>query len=569
MLSLLLKNKLNIFLLGFTRGRPGKRAGRIIGTAIGIIIFSLVLFYSAKLINFVYDKLDIILADTILNIALDYAFGIIFIFILFTGIATTLYILYLSEDMELLLSLPISYRTVFTYKYIEAVTANSYLFLIAGFPFLIAYGITSEFPFFYYPALLIIYISVISLPTSFGVLIGMIIARYISPSRAKEIIAIVGGLLGVIIWLSSQIMPRYVENLAPELRLMGVEDIQQYIIALFDKPFLKVLPSTWGSNALFYIHNGNYGQFALNFISITAVSGLLMFLCIALSKKIYYTGWSGASQVTGGTITGKKRGKKVEIASSRKQGFSFFSGANYLIIKDFKVLIRDTHRVIRVMMPVVMFIFIFFWSFSSQVDAGEINFFIKIETMIVLLFPMLVSGFVNVNLSGSNIGGEGLKFWILKTSPVPAKRILRTKIIFSSCITALLGCIIMIIFYLLYKPGILTLIGGLILMVLFSWGDSLICTSVGTFFPVFKPSQSNKNSVSFIGGLLILIFFILYVAFFGGVITGSLILANFLGWTELTAFLIILVIEILVNILLHNILINISAHRLNSIEWKY
>ncbi|MBE3088908.1 MAG: hypothetical protein IMZ41_01375, partial [Actinobacteria bacterium] len=92
MLNLLIRNRLNIILLGYTRDEPKKKAGRIIGTLIVIIIFSLILFYSTKLISLISNKLDMELANIIFDIALDYAFAIIFIFIIFTGIATSLYI---------------------------------------------------------------------------------------------------------------------------------------------------------------------------------------------------------------------------------------------------------------------------------------------------------------------------------------------------------------------------------------------------------------------------------------------------------------------------------------------
>ena len=66
MLSLLLKNRLNITILGYTRDEPKKKAGRIIGTILGVAIFSLILYYSARFISFIYNKLDTGLANTIL-----------------------------------------------------------------------------------------------------------------------------------------------------------------------------------------------------------------------------------------------------------------------------------------------------------------------------------------------------------------------------------------------------------------------------------------------------------------------------------------------------------------------
>ncbi|HJX01865.1 MAG TPA: hypothetical protein VJ348_01670, partial [Candidatus Humimicrobiaceae bacterium] len=256
MLNLLLKNRLNTIFLGYTRDEPKKKAGRIIGTLISILIFALILYYSSRFISFIYGRLDTGLANAIFDIAFDYIFLVIFIFILFTGVATSLYILYSSRDLELLLSLPIKYRTVFIYKYIEALIANSYLFFMVIVPVLISFGITSKLPLAYYPSMIIVFIAVVSIPTSLGVLIGMAAVRLINPNRAKEILAFIGGLFGLLIWLSIQLITRYGENLAPQLRSMSVEDIKVYITAVFNKPFLKFFPSTWGSNTLFYLHNG-------------------------------------------------------------------------------------------------------------------------------------------------------------------------------------------------------------------------------------------------------------------------------------------------------------------------
>jgi len=394
MLSLLLKNRLNTIFLGYTRDEPKKKAGRIIGTLTSILIFALILYYSFRFITFIYNRLDTGLANTIFDIALDYIFLIIFIFILFTGVATGLYILYLSRDLELLLSLPIRYRTVFIYKYLEALIANSYLFFIVIMPFLISYGITSRLPLAYYPSVIIVFISVVSIPTSLGVLIGMAAVRLINPNRAKEILAFIGGLFGLLIWLSSQLIARFSENLAPQLKSMSIEDIKQYITAVFSKPFLKFFPSTWGSNTLFYLHNGNYNQFGLNFSLIAVTSVLLIFLCIVISQRIYYTGWSSSSQVS--ARTGFRRARvegERKTDEDGRYGRSLFSGVNYIMIKDLKIISRDARRLLNIFLPVFMFTFIFFWTISGNInERRDIVFFLPLRIIIFLFFPLLVSG---------------------------------------------------------------------------------------------------------------------------------------------------------------------------------
>jgi len=152
---------------------------------------------------------------------------------------------------------------------------------------------------------------------------------------------------------------------------------------------------------------------------------------------------------------------------------------------------------------------------------------------------------------------------------VHSKKILRTKIIFSSAVTALFGSFIVIVFYFVYRPEIIYLILGLLLLVLFCWGDSVIGTSIGTFFPVFKPSLSRKSNVSFLGGILNFIFFALYLFIFSGIIIGAMFLGYYFSLSNVIIFAVILVLELLINLVLYNVLINISAYKLNSIEWKY
>jgi hypothetical protein len=218
-----------------------------------------------------------------------------------------------------------------------------------------------------------------------------------------------------------------------------------------------------------------------------------------------------------------------------------------------------------------MFIFIFFWTISGNInERGDIVFLLPLKILIFLFFPLLVAGMVNQNISGNSIGGEGLQFWILKISPVHTKKLLRTKIILSTILTILCGGIVMVIFYFVYKPGLAYLIFGLILLILFSWGDSVIGTSISTFFPVFKTNQSsNRNNISFVGGILNLILFFIYILFFAGIVIGLLFLADYLNWSNLISFPIIIALEVILNLILYNILINLSTYRLNALEWKY
>ena len=148
-----------------------------------------------------------------------------------------------------------------------------------------------------------------------------------------------------------------------------------------------------------------------------------------------------------------------------------------------------------------------------------------------------------MNVSGNNIGGEGLSFWIMKASPVSIKKFLQIKIYYSSIISIACGVIGIIILYITLRPGPLYLVSGFFLLVLFSWGESIIGTSIGSFFPEFKPVQTSKSNITFTGGLLTFISFAVYLLVFGGIAIGVLFAGSFFSWPELVSFPVIVAIE--------------------------
>ena len=143
------------------------------------------------------------------------------------------------------------------------------------------------------------------------------------------------------------------------------------------------------------------------------------------------------------------------------------------------------------------------------------------------------------------------------------------KVIYSFIISIVCGITGMIILYFILRPGPLYMILGFFLLILFSWGVSTIGTSIGAYFPEFRPIQSSKSNITFLGGLLTFIFFIVYLLVFAGIVIGVLFAGEYFSWPGLVSALIILASELVVILILYNVLVNLSAYRLNRLEWKY
>lgn len=127
----------------------------------------------------------------------------------------------------------------------------------------------------------------------------------------------------------------------------------------------------------------------------------------------------------------------------------------------------------------------------------------------------------------------------------------------------------MIVLYFALKPGPAYLILGFFLILLFSWSEAIVGTSIGSFFPEFKPIQSSKSNITFLGVMLILISLIVYLLIFSSIVIGVLYAGSYFSWPSLVSFPIIIALEFIIALILYNVLVNLSAYRLNRLEWKY
>jgi ABC-2 type transport system permease protein len=569
MLSILIKNKLKTLSHSIASGTVRQKTGKIAGYTVAVVFFISVLYYSNKLINFLYSSLSKDMTELILNKAAILLLSAGFIFVLLTGIATTLFTMFLSKDLNFLMSLPINRRIVFVYKYLESYFVNSLIIFVVLLPFLVTYGYSSVSRIAYYPVMIISLMLLFSLPTSFGILIGMAAVRIINPNRAREILGVVGGLVGLVFFIGSQAIPRFLENNINSLAQTNPSSIVGLIDRVLNKTFLKFLPSTWAANTISSTHGVKGIPFLMNFTFLFIASILLFLVCIYAADRIYYSGWASASQFLINRV--RKRGLKTDSSGSRLKIFK--GNIFYIMVKDFKLLYRDLRKIIQIIIPVFMLIFIFLYSILGKKNGlPPVNIiFMDLKILIFLTFPLLISGFVNIGVSGNSIGAEGLRYWILKVSPFSTKNLLKVKIFFGSIISSVSGILACVITYFAIKPGNISfLFLGFLSIIIYSYGFSTVAVSIGAIFPEFKPEYQKKNNVTSLGSILLLVSMVVYFIISAGIIISGFAMVYFLKISNFIAiFLIPFILEVIIVLILYNTILRLASSSLSKIEWKY
>ena len=162
----------------------------------------------------------------------------------FSNIVTALSNFYLSEDLELLLSLPISRVQLHASRLLETMLQSSWMVLSLATPILISYGLVYQADLNYYAMLFLVLGSFIVIPSSLGVLCASILVSVFPARKIREALVLVGVLTLVFIFILLRWMKP--ERLASS---ENFESVAAYVAEL-QTPIPVLAPPQWASEVL-------------------------------------------------------------------------------------------------------------------------------------------------------------------------------------------------------------------------------------------------------------------------------------------------------------------------------
>src|SRR4051812_33117223 len=213
-----------------------------------------------------------------------------------TSFTTVLSSLYLSGDMDMLLAAPVPMRAVFVVKFFGGLLVPYLLLFFLLGPFLLGFGQGLGWNAAFFVTAVVVLLMLPLLPTGVGALLVMAVVRVIPARRAREIVGVIGGMVGISWYVFSQ----FSNQLAPRVANARMLDY----LRRFDNP---LLPSAWAGRALAAAGAGDWTRLAL-YGGLFAVLSIGCFtLCIALAERLYYARWANMSTPGG---RGRPRNKK-------------------------------------------------------------------------------------------------------------------------------------------------------------------------------------------------------------------------------------------------------------------
>lgn len=428
--------------------------------------------------------------------------------------------LYLSGDMDLLLVAPVPMRAVFVVKFFDGLIGQ-YLILAALLgPVLIGFGQGMGYGPLYLICAVLVLLLLPLLPAGLGALLMMGVVRVVPARRAREIIGLIGGLIGISFYVVSQLG----REIAPAVA--RPESLEAILASNF-----PLLPSAWAGRALLAAGEGDMLTL-LVFGGLFLASSLAVFGgCLLLAERLYYAGWSNMATQGGRQRRGPQAADARESpAALRSLGRLLPRQSLAIFQKDLRLFFRDLRNLQQLIFPIAL---AGIWTFnlltnplSADVSADLPGWAARMRDLASGGIALFICISVSNAIAGPSIGREGKAYWQLKLAPISPLNLLLGKFALAYLPYPTIGTLLVLLLAILSGGGPAAIIEQWLLLLLVGLGSTAVSLGLGASFPRLS-WENPQQQVGWQAGCLGAIIYPLYVLLTLGLVIGAGLLGSF------------------------------------------
>ena len=349
------------------------------------------------------------IADAVARRSLEGLFTILAAGVAFSVLTTAIATLFRSQDLVLLLSLPVRPNRVFQLKTVETFVTSAALPALFTLPVVLALGVERGAPPVFYLASASSVLSLYALPVALGAGIALLLVRVAPAGRVEEVASAASVALaaGVILALRA-LRPERLTALDPAEFEALLRDIGSFELPWF--------PPTWASDAVFAALDGRWVPAT---VVLPALALLVLFAVGRLAAWAYRAGWIRTVEGTARRRDVRRRG-----AAWWERGLAAFGRTGAVIAKDTRLLWRDPAQWSQLLVLVALAGVYLVSTASIAVDLQRFRDAMGALNLVFIGF--LLAG-VGVRIAFPAVSLEGEGYWLLRTSPLPAWRVVAAK----------------------------------------------------------------------------------------------------------------------------------------------
>ena len=404
----------------------------------------------------------------------------LFVMLCFSNVITALSTYFLSEDLELVLSLPLSRVTFHYARLVDTFVQSSWMMVLFGLPVFLAYGLRIGAGPSFYVALVVAIPALLLIATNIGVFFATVLVNVFPARRTRELMVLMGVLFVAALFM-------LLRSLRPE-RLVNAQEFESLAAYLAEMqiPAPALFPPRWASEVL--TATLLYSPFPWMEL------GLLVTGALATSALARWTtawgfdgGWARAQEARAARFYRTDVFERITAVLP--------VAWRAIVGKEMRVFVRDPSQ----------------WS-QVFLLAGVCGIYlVSIQTLPMDAFrgPTLlgvkrVVSFLNLGMGGfvmsaiaarfqfTAVSREGRSWWLLRGAPIDPTTMLRAKSVLGLVPMILVGEVVVLgSGFLLEAPVRLLVLEGVTTLFLAA-GISGIAVSMGALWPDFRADTAAR-----------------------------------------------------------------------------
>ncbi len=454
------------------------------------VVFVVGIFYLSKFIIVKVLLIDII-GEFVAKRILSMLFMTIFFMVFFSAIITSLTSFYTAEDLNIVISLPVGFESIFYFRFLKSFINSSWMPLGFVLPVVAGFGSAINGNTIIYILSFFILIFFFTIPVSLGSIFITIIVRLFPATRIKEILIIIGIIAFSLLYIWFRLFQ-------PE-RFLNPEGLSTMIefVVKFDVPGSILIPSTWVTEIIFDYLKGNSPNLILLF-SLVSTSIALILVASLFIDRLYLDAFSKTSEgKKSGTFKSRSIDLLIKIAP-------FDRLSKVIMYKDSLEFIRQPSQWSQlILLFALLVVYIYNFKYFKNIELTGL-----ISQWGLYFLNMGLCGFViaalGVRFVFPAISLERHSFYLYRASPILMKRFIYSKFIIYTIPLTLASVMVTIISNLILKSNIEYFLISTTMSLLIAITVSGLGISIGAIYPNFKETDVASIPAS-AGGVIYMI----------------------------------------------------------------
>ena len=415
-----------------------------------------------------------------------------FALLLFSSILTSLSKLYLSRDLLLVHSLPVSSYKIFITRWIDSTIDSAWMVIIYTMPVLISYGIVYQTGPFYYLNTMIAMLCLAVIASAISSLLVMTAVIFIPATRMKSVFILMGILSFVVIYLAIRLSQ-------PELLVdPEVFDTVMVYITSLQTPSSPFLPSSWVYDSIRSALAGATGSSLFYTALSVSFAGMIILALILFADAIYFKGFSKTQNASARMFKSSVIGDRI---------INFLPGpVKSFTVKEIKTFLRDQTQWTQIFL-IAALVVIYVYNFKvlplekSPIKTVYLQNLFSFLNMGLALFVLTA---VTARFAYPAVSMEREAFWLVKTSPLSIRTFLWIKFFIYYLPLLILTEVLIAATNILLQVTPFMMILSTLTVFFAVPGIVAMGIGLGAAYPDFKAENPTQTITSF-GGLVFMI----------------------------------------------------------------